>query len=400
LHRYGAATAVVGQLDGLILTALVEDPPYGLPTPTRWISFSWRFERAVPGNHVLDGSQPTVAVREYRAGDERRWDDFILAHPGGTFFHLSGWRRVIERAFRHRTYYLIAERGGKVTGVLPLTHVKSLLFAPSLISNAFAMRGGPIAADAESLRALEDQAVRLMQALAAPVLELRDFSESRADWASRSDLYATFRRGLDPSIERNLKLIPRKQRAMVRKGIRNGLRVEIDDTVNRLYRVYSESVRNLGTPVFPKLYFQMLRKEFAEHSDIITVVYNGRAVASVLNLYFRDEVLPIYGGGLATARSLAANDFMYWEVMRRACERGYRIFDFGRSKIGTGSYAFKRNWGFEPTPLVYQFRLAQGQAIPDLNPLNPKLAAFVAAWKCLPLMLTNRLGPLIVRGIG
>jgi FemAB-related protein (PEP-CTERM system-associated) len=348
----------------------------------------------------LDGTQARVAVRGFRTGDEQRWDDFVLAHPGGTFFHLSGWKRVIERAFRHPTHYLIAERSGMVTGVLPLTHVKSLLFGSSLISNAFAVRGGPVAADEESLRALEGEAVRLMEALAVPVLELRDFSVSRADWTSRSDLYVTFRRCLAPSIERNLKLIPRKQRAMVRKGIRNKLRAEMDDTVDRLHRVYSESVRNLGTPVFAKSYFQILRKEFAECSDVVTVVHNGTAVASVLNFYFRDEVLPFYGGGLRAARSLAANDFMYWEVMRRACERGYRVFDFGRSKVGTGSYAFKCNWGFEPAPLVYQFRLAPGHAMPDLNPLNPKLAAFVAAWKRLPLILTNRLGPLIVRGIG
>ena len=262
------------------------------------------------------------------------------------------------------------------------------------------MRGGPIAVDAESLYALEGEAVRLMEAQAVPVLEFRDCSPSRANWASKSNLYVTFRRRLAPSVDRNLKLIPRKQRAMVRKGIRNELRAEIDDEVDRLHRVYSESVRNLGTPVFAKSYFKILREQFAECSDIVTVVRGGRAVASVLNFYFRDEVLPFYGGGVRAARALAANDFMYWEVMRRACERNYRIFDFGRSKVGTGSYAFKCNWGFQPTPLVYQFRLAQGHAMPDLNPLNPKLAAFVAAWRRLPLTLTNRLGPLIVRGIG
>lgn len=313
---------------------------------------------------------------------------------------MSGWKRVIERAFRHRTHYLLAERGGMVTGVLPLTHVKSLLFGSSLISNAFAVRGGPVAADVESLSALEDEALRLMKGLAVPVLELRDFSANRTGWASKSNLYATFRRALDPSIERNLKSVPRKQRAMVRKGIRYGLRSAIDDGVDQLYRVYAESVRNLGTPVFAKSYFLILREEFVDCSDIVTVSHNGRAVASVLNFYFRGEVLPFYGGGVRTARSLAANDFMYWEVMRRACERGYRIFDFGRSKVGTGSYAFKCNWGFEPTPLVYQFRLAQGRAMPDLNPLNPKLAALVAAWKRLPLAVANRLGPMIVRGIG
>ncbi len=287
-----------------------------------------------------------------------------------------------------------------MTGVLPLTHVKSLLFGSSLISNAFAVRGGPIAADGESLCALEGEAVRRMDALAVPVLELRDFSASRADWPNKSNLYATFRRPLDPSADRNMKAIPRKQRAMVRKGIQYGLRSEIDDGVDQLYRVYSESVHNLGTPVFAKSYFRILREEFSTSSDIITVSHNGKAVASVLNFYFRDEVLPFYGGGLRAARVLAANDFMYWEVMRRASERGYRIFDFGRSKVGTGSYAFKCNWGFQPTPLVYQFRLAPGRPVPDLNPLNPKLAIFVAAWKRLPLPVATRLGPFIVKGIG
>jgi FemAB-related protein (PEP-CTERM system-associated) len=348
----------------------------------------------------LDGSQATLTVRPFRAGDERAWDGFVLSHAQGTFFHLSGWKRVIERAFRHPTYYLVAERGGRLTGVLPLTLVKSLLFGSSLISNAFAVRGGPLAADPKSSRALEGSAVRLMEELAVPVLEIRDYSARRADWPSRSGLYANFRRPLDPAPDRNLKAIPRKQRAMVRKGINNQLRSDVDDDVDRLYPIYAESVHHLGTPVFAKSYFQILREEFAAVSDIVTVSCGGKAVASVLNFYFRDEVLPYYGGGRRAARALAANDFMYWEVMRRACERGYCIFDFGRSKIGTGSYAFKHNWGFQPEPLVYQFRLAPGRPLPELNPLNPKLAVFIAAWKKLPLAAATRLGPLIVRGIG
>ena len=307
---------------------------------------------------------------------------------------------MVEQAFRHRTYYLLAERGGAVAGVLPLTHVNSRLFGSSLISNAFAVRGGPIAEDADSLHALEGGAVRLMDALAIPVLELRGFSPSRADWPSKSNLYASFRRPLEPSIAANMKAIPRKQRAMVRKGLRTGLRSELDDGIDRLYAIYAESLRNLGTPVFAQSYFRLLREEFADCSDIVTVSCNGRAVASVLNFYFRDEVLPFYGGGVRVARALAANDFMYWEVMRRACERGYRFFDFGRSKVGTGSYDFKCNWGFMPTPLVYQFRVTQGREMPEWNPLNPRLAPLIALWKRLPLAVANRIGPMIVRGIG
>jgi FemAB-related protein (PEP-CTERM system-associated) len=339
-------------------------------------------------------------VRPFRAGDEQRWDQFVRTHASGTFFHLSGWKRVIERSFGHRTYYLIAERGPVVSGVLPLTHVKSVLFGSSLISNAFSVCGGPIAEDPETQRELEAEAVRLMETTAAPVLELRDFSASRADWPSKKGLYASFRRPLDSSADCNLKSIPRKQRAMIRKGMRNKLKSEIDNGIERLYRVYAESVHSLGTPVFSQSYFRNLREEFSSCSDIVTVTADGQAVASVLNFYFRDEVLPFYGGGVGAARALAANDFMYWEVMRRACERGYRNFDFGRSKIGTGAFAFKHNWGFEPTPLVYQFRLSPGTPIPDLNPLNPKLAMFIAAWKRLPLSVATRLGPSIVRGIG
>ena len=338
----------------------------------------------------MDGSQIFVTVSPLQAGDECLWDEFVRARADGSFFHLSGWKRVIERAFGHRTHYLIAERGGAVTGVLPLTHVKSRLFGSSLISNAFAVQGGPI----------ETEAVRLMDAISVPVLELRGFSATRADWLSKEDLYASFRRAIEPSIERNLKLVPRKQRAMIRKGISNNLQSEIDHDIHRLYRIYSESVHNLGTPVFSKYYFQLLREEFNQSSDIVTVTLNGRAIASVLNFYFRDEVLPFYGGGGRAARALAANDFMYWEVMRMACERGYRLFDFGRSKVGTGSFAFKRNWGFQPMPLVYQYRLAAGHKPPDLSPLNPKFGVLIALWKRLPLAVATCLGPLIVRGIG
>jgi FemAB-related protein (PEP-CTERM system-associated) len=344
-------------------------------------------------------SRTALAVRELAPDDEERWDAFVEAMPDGTFFHLAGWRRVIEAAFRHRTYYMLAECDGAITGVLPLTLVKTRLFGASLISNAFCVQGGPIGADAESVRSLENAAVELMKKLRVPVLEFRAPAEGRSDWLSKGDLYASFRKPIDPSVDNNMKAIPRKQRAMVRKGIQNGLVSELDDDVGRLHRVYAESVRNLGTPVFPKKYFELLCATFPRHSDIVTITCAGKPVASVLNFYFRDEVLPYYGGGTADARRLAANDFMYWEVMRRACERGFRLFDFGRSKRGTGAYDFKCYWGFEPTPLVYRFKMADGQDIPDLNPLNPKFRLFVNLWRKLPLAVAARLGPPIVRGL-
>jgi FemAB-related protein (PEP-CTERM system-associated) len=341
-----------------------------------------------------------VAVRPLRAGDERRWDAFVRDFPAATFFHLAGWGRVIERAFGHHTYYLLSERGGTVTGVLPLTHVKSRLFGSSLISNAFGIYGGPVAADGESLRRLEAEAFRVTAALRVPVLEFRGGLGADGEWIGRSDLYTRFRRPIKPLVEQNFKSLPHSRRKSIRKALGNRLQSEADAGIDRLYAVFSESVRNLGTPVFDKSYFRILREEFADCSDVVTIIHDGRAVASVLNFYFRDQVITYYGGGVRAARNLAANDFMYWEVMRRACERGCRVFDFGRAKTGTGSYAFKHNWGFEAIPLTYRFRLAPGRSMPDLNPLNPKFRLLIEAWKRLPLPIAARLGPPIVRGIG
>jgi len=341
-----------------------------------------------------------VVVRNLAAGEESRWDAFVETAPAATFFHLSGWKSVIEEAFGHRTFYLMAQRDGEVTGVLPLTYIRSRLFGSRLVANAFAVQGGPVAAEAASLDALETRAVQLMNELEAPVLEFRSVTENRSGWTVKTDLYASFRKPISSSLEENMKAIPRKQRAMVRKGINIGLTSALDSDVDRLHRLYSESVRNLGTPTFSLKYFRLLREKFHDKSDIVTVTSGEEPVAAVLNFYFRDTVLPYYGGGSAAARALAANDFMYWEVMRRAGERGYRLFDFGRSKCGTGAYEFKKHWGFEPVPLAYQFRLAMGRKIPDLNPLNPKLRLFIALWKKLPLAATMRLGPVIVRGLG
>jgi len=246
---------------------------------------------------------------------------------------------------------------------------------------------------------LEYEAQRLGRELGVHHLELRNVEQRNPEWPTQN-LYVTFRKKIVGDVEANMLAIPRKQRAMVRKGMQNGLASEVDEDVGRLHHVYADSVRNLGTPVFPKAYFRSLKEEFGRDCDIVTIVKDGRAVASVLNFYFRDEVLPYYGGGTHEARALAANDFMYWEGMRRAAERGCRLFDFGRSKAGTGSYEFKCHWGFAPTPLCYEYRLRPGRAIPEVNPLNPKYRAFIALWKRLPLPVAKLLGPAIVRSLG
>ena len=345
----------------------------------------------------------SVVVSPLETASEPAWDRFVEAIPGGTFFHLAGWAKVIETAFGHETYYAFTERDGAITGVLPLGRVKTLLFGDSLISNPFCVYGGPLAIDAESEAALIAHAETLLTRTGASALEFRHLSSHAnmaPEWTERPDLYVTFRKRFEADHERNMKAIPRKQRAMVRKGIQNGLSSVANRNTAMLHQVYAESVRNLGTPVFSRRYFQILMEVFGDAADIVTILDQEVPIASVMNFYFRDEVLPYYGGGTTAARVRAGNDFLYWETMRRAADRGFSTFDFGRSKIGTGSFAFKHNWGFEPEKLHYRFRLKPGAAIPEHNPLNPKYRMFIAAWKRLPLPVANLLGPFIVRGVG
>ncbi len=333
--------------------------------------------------------------------DPAGWDRFVATHPHATFFHRSEWRNVIARAFYHRTHYLIAEQDGAIVGVLPLAQVKTRLFGHTLISLPFCVYGGPLATEAPVAQALAEHAAGLGRSMGAAAVELRLREGALGeDWHVKQGLYATFRRAISGSDEANLKAIPRKQRAMVRKGIDRGLTAHAGRDVDALYRIYAESVRNLGTPVFGRRYFRILAEAFGTDMDVTIVADAGTPVAAVMNFFWRDEVLPYYGGGTEAARACHANDFMYWSVMRQAAARGQRLFDFGRSKLGTGAFSFKKNWGFEPQPLNYAFRAAPGRTLPENNPLNPRYRLMIAAWKRLPLPVANALGPILVRGVG
>jgi FemAB-related protein (PEP-CTERM system-associated) len=344
-----------------------------------------------------------LKVRRLVPGDAAQaacWDAFVEACPQATFFHKAGWQTIVGEVFRHPTYFLYAERAGTLEGVLPLAHVNSRLFGNALVSLPFAVYGGVAANNAQAAEALEGEAQAIARARGVDHLELRNVVERHADWP-RQDLYVTFRKELLPEPEANLLAIPRKQRAMVRKGIKNGLASTLDADSARFFALYADNVHRHGTPALPRRYFDALLRVFGDACEILTVEGgDGRALSSVLSFYFRDEVLPYYAGDDTLARELAANDFKYWELMRRACERGVRVFDYGRSKRGTGSFAFKKNWGFEPQPLSYEYCLYRRDGIPQNNPSNAKYRLLIAAWRRLPIGVANRLGPLIVRNLG
>lgn len=342
----------------------------------------------------------TVTVRPYGPNDASSWDAFVQHADDGTFFHLSQWQGIFQKSFNLVPHYLLAEQDHTITGILPLFHQKSLLFGNALISSPYLVEGAPLAINEESRRALDEAAINLKKQTGASYLEFRTRRATRPDWTSKKGLYATFKRPLHATDQENLLAIPRKQRAVVRKTISGGHSSVVVHSAETLFPIYAESVRNLGTPVFPRKYFERLLKTFPNNSDVVVIIEDGAPVSAVLNFYYKDTVLPYYGGGRLAARKSGANDFLYWEVMRHASAKGYKHFDFGRSKSGTGAFKFKTNWGFEPDWLEYEYFLSEGQSLPEKNPNNPRYKIAIDLWKRLPLPVANFLGPFLIPGLG
>lgn len=341
-----------------------------------------------------------VTVRAATAADRAHWNAYVFRHPAATFFHRFEWSGVLERAFGHASHYLIAERARQVVGVLPLAEMRSLLFGHALVSTPFCVYGGVLADDTTARLALEAAAIARGERLGVDHLEFRNAAPVHEDW-QRKDLYVTFRRELAADDEAELNLIPRKARAEVRKGLKNGLTAEVCHEPGEWYDLYAESLRNLGTPVFHRDYASVLLETFGEDCEVLILrAADGTPLTSVLSFYFRGDVLPYYGGGGAAARSTGAHDLMYYEVMRRARTRGCTAFDFGRSKRGTGSHAFKRNMGFTETPLHYEYRLVAAREMPNLSPTNPKYSLLINAWQRLPLWASKLVGPPLARSLG
>jgi len=347
---------------------------------------------------MTTASAQRFAVKSLSSSDRADWDEFVVRNAGGTFFHLSGWQRIISECLGHSTYYLFVEHDGGIAGILPLARVKSVLFGDALISSPFLVYGGPLADCAESLELLLESATNLAEELRVDYLELRNRA-TMTKWPTK-DSYVTFRKDILPDSEKNFLAIPRKQRAVVRKAIKTGLTAEFDRDLDGLYSVLSECKRNLGTPFFSLKYLETIKEEFGRKCEILTVRHQGKLLSSVMSFRFRNEVLPYYGGGGIEARKIGANDFMYWKVMENACTNGVQIFDFGRSLKGTGAYNFKRYWGFEPEPLSYEYLLVKSNSVPQLDPSNQRYKLLINIWSKLPLQVTRVLGPPIARRLG
>jgi FemAB-related protein (PEP-CTERM system-associated) len=331
--------------------------------------------------------------------DKKRWDAFVRNHPEGSPFHLYSWHDAVIKSFGHQSFYYLAVENDTIVGILPLFQLRSFLFGNIISSIPFAAYGGILADSDESFQLLLEKAKKITADCNGDYLELK-FLNSKKCGLLESGLHYAFIKELFSDHDENMKAIPRKQRAMVRKGIKSDLTSHVGKHyLDDFYRVFARNVHQLGTPVYPKKWFQALLDTYGTDAEIMIIKHNDTTISGVLSLYYKDTILPYYAGSKIEYRKYAPNDFQYWQLMCHSVERGCRYFDFGRSKKDSGHFSFKKNWGFEPQPLHYKFYLHKLSELPEMNPLNPKYKKKIEAWKKLPHGITKILGPQIVKYI-
>ena len=339
-------------------------------------------------------------VRFLTPDAEDRWNAFVHSHPLGSPFHLTQWRDCIAETFGYRPCYLIAEEAGQVCGVLPLFAVRTPLAGKILLSTPFAVYGGILAADEAARAALKERLEALAREEEVQYVELRNAWESQCLGFDRVNRYVTFTHELGGTEEELLYTNPKKTRNLIRKSLKCNLTAHRTEDLEPFYRIYFTNLRRLGTPAFPRDYFPRILRAFGSMVYVLEVRHEGRPVAVMLTFEYKGAVMPYYGASDRNAHHLAPNNFLYWELMRSGLERGLRVLDFGRSKkIDDGVFFFKSQWGSQMRELPYEILLVNRRTLPNLSPTNPKFRLFIEAWKRLPLWLTNRLGPFLVKWV-
>jgi serine/alanine adding enzyme len=331
---------------------------------------------------------------------EGEWDRFVGRHPHASLYHAWKWRHVFETAFGHETVYLAAREHGSIVGVLPLVIFESRIFGRFGVSLPFVNYGGVLARDAASAAALLQHASALASERGLAHVELRHVDRQFAGLEARSHKVGMLLR-LERDSAKAWEHLDRKVRNHVRKAEKSQMtsRAGGAELLDRFYDVFARNMRDLGTPVYSRRFFDAVLAAFPESARVFVVDHQDTTVAAGITLSFRHTIENPWASSLREYRPLAPNTLLYWRMVEHAIATGHTTFDFGRSTPNEGTYKFKAQWGAEPVPLHWEYVLSGGQRLPDLSPSNPKYRAAIALWTRLPLAVANRLGPHIVRSI-
>jgi len=337
----------------------------------------------------------------YQAKDQSRWDDFVKRSPDATLYHQIGWKDVVERSFGHKGYYWFAEdSAGNIKGILPVIHLKSFFFGSFMVSLPYFNYGGICAEDNAARFELLDAAVVGAKRAGAEHIEFRQQTQLCADLPVKT-AKVSMRLDLPASADALFQSFDAKLRSQVRRPTKEGMEARIGgiEELDSFYGVFSENMRDLGTPVYAKSFFNNILLAFPGTSWICTVYKGSVPVASGFLVGFREMLEIPWASSLSGYKRFSPNMLLYWTVLKFACDRSFKTFDFGRSTPDEGTYRFKEQWGAKPVPLYWHYWISKGGTLPELSPKNPKYRLAIAMWKKLPVSVTKIVGPSVVRNL-
>ena len=334
------------------------------------------------------------------------WDAFVAASPEATLSHTSGWREVIANAYGHQTFYLTARHDEKISGILPLVHIKSCLFGNSLVSMPFQDYGGIVAKNQEAFQLLLDQAYKLKKDHAARFVELRYREEPPAFALSGGVVYAdksTLILDISQGAENLWKSFSPKVRNQVRKAQKSGLSVQIGgpELLGEFYSPFAVNMRDLGSPVHHPKFFTEIFRVFGDDVRLSLIREGKKTVGGLVVFFHKNTAIVPWASCYRGYFSKCPNNLLYWETMQYACERGCSQFDFGRSSPNSGTYLFKKQWGAVPFPLHWRIYGAGGVDSSAAHPATESRVLRIASavWKHIPIGIANVIGPRIRRFI-
>lgn len=355
-----------------------------------------------------------LKISELTINDELSWDEYVKNSPDSTPYHLSGWKRIVEKSFGHKPYYILAEdtggstSGKRIVGVLPCFLIRHPILGCNLISLPFTSYGGILANNPEVEQELLNEIKRLTDTLDANYLELRNLTPGNAWGLCLKDIYVTFFMDIETDLGSMWDKLPSKNRNMIRKALKSeaapGGRPSAPaadisrDYLKDFYSIFVRRMRELGTPVYSLDFFQNIMEEW-KTATILVIKKQDEVIVAGLLIPFKDILYNPWTASNKDFLKSAPNNLFYWECIRYCHENGLAHFDIGRSIWHSTTFNFKKNIGAIPKQLYYQYYLNKAKNMPRVDVNNPRYMVCIKMWQRLPLWLTKMLGPRIIRYI-
>ena len=343
-----------------------------------------------------------ITIHSISPNDFQRWDAYVNQHEGSSVYHLTAWKTLIENTFGHSClYYYALNDNGDICGVLPSVNMKSKLFGNFVVSMPFFNYGGVLADNNETANALNNHLQIQTEKIQVSHIQYRESVERTENKLAVSTSKVNMILELPESAEALGKLIGSKRRSQIKRPIKEGVSHKIGkaELLDDFYQVFCENMRDLGTPVYGRSFFENILETFEEHCTICVVYWQGKPVSSGFLITYKGRMEIPWASTLSYANRISVNMYLYWQILSHAIETGCTSFDFGRSTIDEGTYRFKKQWKSEPQQCYWYHWVPEGGELPNLSPSNAKFDLAIKMWKKLPLPIANTLGPFLVKNL-